>query len=127
LSVSLSSFWIVSTILTSGVGILMAKFIAEDVNDERVSSYLLNGQIIPLILAAAFIFILILLSLFVLPATKYSDLAMPLVIVFGSKRDSMVNYMIINKLEQLYFNLFKEGSRVKDKSFDLTKKRTSEQ
>ena len=40
LSVSLSSFWIVSTILTSGVGISMAKFIAEDANDERVSSYL---------------------------------------------------------------------------------------
>ena len=73
-------------ILTFGVGISIAKFIAEDVNDERVSSYLLNGQIIQLILAAAFIFILILLSLFVLPATKYSDLAMPLVIVFGSKR-----------------------------------------
>ena len=62
-----------------------------------------------------------------LPTTKYSDLAMLLVIVFGSKRDSIVNYMIINKLEQLYFNLFKEGSREKDKSFDLTKKRTSEQ
>ena len=30
LSVFLSSFWIVSTILTSGVGISMAKFIAED-------------------------------------------------------------------------------------------------
>jgi len=77
------SFWIAATILTSGVGISIAKFIAEDVNDERVSSYLLNGQIIQLILAAAFIFILILLSLFVLPATKYSDLAMPLVIVLA--------------------------------------------
>ena len=42
LSVSLSSFWIISTILTSGVGIPMAKFIAEDTNEERVTSYLLN-------------------------------------------------------------------------------------
>jgi O-antigen/teichoic acid export membrane protein len=42
LSVSLSIFWISATILTSGVGISMAKFIAEDTNEERVTSYLLN-------------------------------------------------------------------------------------
>lgn len=81
LSVSLSVFWISVTILTSGVGISIAKFIAEDTNDERVSSYLFNGALTQLILAAAFIFILLLLSLFVLPTTKYSDLAMPLVVV----------------------------------------------
>ena len=81
LSVSLSIFLISATILTSGVGISIAKFVAEDTNDERVSSYLLNGILTELILAAAFIFILLLLSLFVLPTTKYSDLAMPLVVV----------------------------------------------
>jgi O-antigen/teichoic acid export membrane protein len=43
LSVALSIFWISATILTSGVGISMAKFVAEDANEERVSSYLLNG------------------------------------------------------------------------------------
>ena len=42
LSVSLSIFWISAVILTSGVKISMAKFIAEDTNDERVASYLLN-------------------------------------------------------------------------------------
>ena len=42
LSVSLSSFWIASTILTltSGVGISMAKFIAEDRKEEQVANYL---------------------------------------------------------------------------------------
>ena len=43
LSVALSIFWVSATILTSGVKISMAKFIAEDTNEERVSSYLLNG------------------------------------------------------------------------------------
>jgi len=81
LSVSLSVFWIATVILTSGVKISMAKFIAEDTNDERVASYLLNGVLTQLILAAAFIIILLLVSLFVLPATKYSDLAMPLALV----------------------------------------------
>jgi O-antigen/teichoic acid export membrane protein len=81
LSVSLSIFLISATILTSGVGISIAKFVAEGTNDERVSSYLLNGALTELILAAAFIFILLLLSLFVLPTTKYSDLAMPFVVV----------------------------------------------
>jgi len=81
LSVSLSIFWISAIILTSGVKISMAKFIAEDTNDGRVSSYLLNGALAQLILAAAFIIILLLVSLFVLLTTKYADLAMPLAVV----------------------------------------------
>lgn len=48
-----------------------------------MSRFIEWADYIQLILAAAFIFILILLSLFVLPATKYSDLAMPLVIVLA--------------------------------------------
>ena len=58
LNVSLSIFWISAVILTSGVKISMAKFIAEDTDKERVSSYLFNGTLIQFILAAAFILIL---------------------------------------------------------------------